>query len=407
MAQEWYYTQGDLKVGPVSAKGLRRAAADGTLQPTTLVWTEGMKGWKEARSIKGLAGLWPSPPPVDSVAPPPVPVRRAKPVAKPVIDPPPTEVATEPTLPASAMQQWWLLGPSLLCCFPAGLVLVWINPRMSKSVKWAITGAVGVLVLAVVGANSANREGQTNRASEPEKEGKPSDRYFAPYKDFDGESDRLLRSADFLAKPAGAEDLPAEPLTDEFLPFSSGAESYFQKYAFLGGIAWMEYRMEDHPDGTTRMFTTTYGLALGDGQRQTTKSDFPGKESERYRRRERDGRIEFGMQSAFGSGVIHWTPLVKRDAKRGDSWPAYLGDTDEVQGNARLAEMFEFDGRPCAVVVEETDQGVAASGRRWRARNGYWLLKGVGIIRHELSNDLNGNFKAVSRSMLEVRKFGK
>jgi hypothetical protein len=57
--------------------------------------------------------------------------------------------------------------------------------------------------------------------------------------------------------------------------------------------------------------------------------------------------------------------------------------------------------------VEETDQGVAANGRRWRARNGYWLLKGVGIVRHELSNDLDGNFKAVSRSMLEVRKFEK
>lgn len=406
MAQEWYYTQGDRKVGPVSAKGLKHAAADGTIQPTTLVWTEGMKEWKEARSIKGLAGLWPSSPPVASVAPPPLPARRATPVAKPVADPSPTEVATQATSPESAMPQWWLIGLSLLCCFPAGLVLVWINPRVSKSVKWAVTGAVGVFMLVIVAANSAQREGQTNNPSVQEKERKASDRYFAPYKDFDGESDRLMRLDAFLAKPPGAKELPDEPLTGEFLPFSPGAESYYQRYAFLGGIAWTEYRLEDHPDGTSRKFTTTFGLALGDGQRRTTKKDFPGKESERQRRRERDGRVEIGMESGSG-GVVDWTPLVRLNAHQGDVWPSLLGERDKSKGTTRLTSVFEFDGRACAVVVEETDQGVAANGRRWRARNGYWLLKGVGIIRHELSNDLDGTFKAVSRSMLEVRKFGR
>jgi hypothetical protein len=58
MAQEWYYAQGDQKVGPVSARELKQAAADGTLQTTDLVWTDGMTEWKEARSVKGLAGLW-------------------------------------------------------------------------------------------------------------------------------------------------------------------------------------------------------------------------------------------------------------------------------------------------------------------------------------------------------------
>jgi hypothetical protein len=414
MAQEWYYTQGDRKVGPVSAKVLKQAAADGTLQPTTLVWTEGMKEWKQARSIKGLAGLWPAPTPA---APPPVPVRRAVPVAKPVTEPPTVGAdSSDPAEPASVAQQWWLIGLSLLCCFPAGLVLVWIHPRMSKSVKGVITGVVGVFCLAVM-ATSAHTGGRSDpvtgsqegkgHPSSPGGEGnKPSDRYFAPYKDFDGESDRLMRSDAFLAKPPGAKELPDEPLTGEFLPFFPGAESYYQQYAFLGGIAWTEYRMEDRPDGTSRMFTTTFGLALGDGQRRTTKKDFPGKESERQRRRERDGRVEIGMESGAG-GVVDWTPLVKRNARQGDSWPSLLGETDEPKGTTRLTGVFEFDGRACAVVVEDTDQGVAANGRRWRARNGYWLLKGVGIVRHELSNDLDGTFKAVSRSLLEVRKFGK
>jgi hypothetical protein len=34
--------------------------------------------------------------------------------------------------------------------------------------------------------------------------------------------------------------------------------------------------------------------------------------------------------------------------------------------------------------------------------NGYSLLKGIGIVRHEPRNDLDGKIKAVGRSMLAV-----
>lgn len=162
MAQEWYYAQGDRQIGPVSAKELKQAAADGSLQPTTLVWTEGMKIWKEARSIKGLAGLWPTLP---SVAPAAlVPVRRAVPVAKPVTGAPPTEAASpDPVTPVSVAQQGWLIGLSLLCCFPAGLTLVWMHPRMTQATKWVITAVVGVFLLAMVAAKTAkqNQEATT------------------------------------------------------------------------------------------------------------------------------------------------------------------------------------------------------------------------------------------------------
>lgn len=156
MAQEWYYTQGDRKVGPVSAKGLKQAAVDGTLLPTTLVWTEGMKEWKEARSIKGLAGLWP---PLSTVASTsqPAPARRAVSAAKPVAEgSPPGETSTAATSPTSVAQQGWLIGLSLLCCFPAGLILVWLHPRLTKSTKWVITGVVGVIFIALM-ANSARQ----------------------------------------------------------------------------------------------------------------------------------------------------------------------------------------------------------------------------------------------------------
>jgi TM2 domain-containing membrane protein YozV len=54
VAQEWYYTVKGEQVGPVSPAELKKAATEGTLQPTDLVWKEGMAEWVEAQSIKGL-----------------------------------------------------------------------------------------------------------------------------------------------------------------------------------------------------------------------------------------------------------------------------------------------------------------------------------------------------------------
>jgi hypothetical protein len=157
MAQEWYYTQGDQKVGPVSVKELKQAAADGTLQPTDLVWTDGLKEWKEARTVKGLEGIWPS-------SPPSPPARRT---AKPVAERPPSDAddqeddegrpaptrsraSSNPSGLPEVTQQWWLIGLSLFCCFPVGLVFVWMHPRLTKSTKWTISGMVGVLFIGMM-----------------------------------------------------------------------------------------------------------------------------------------------------------------------------------------------------------------------------------------------------------------
>ena len=44
--------------GPYDMAALRQMAADGTLQPDTLVWAEGMDQWDEAANVKELAGLF-------------------------------------------------------------------------------------------------------------------------------------------------------------------------------------------------------------------------------------------------------------------------------------------------------------------------------------------------------------
>jgi len=57
MPSEWYYTvNGQQAPAPATASQLKQMAATGQLQPTDLVWQEGMANWAPASSIKGLFG---------------------------------------------------------------------------------------------------------------------------------------------------------------------------------------------------------------------------------------------------------------------------------------------------------------------------------------------------------------
>lgn len=55
MTNEWHFTlNGQPADSPVSAAQLKQLAGAGQLQPTDMVWQEGMTGWAPASSIKGL-----------------------------------------------------------------------------------------------------------------------------------------------------------------------------------------------------------------------------------------------------------------------------------------------------------------------------------------------------------------
>jgi hypothetical protein len=54
MADEWFYSQGGNRVGPVSAAQLRQCAEQGTITPDDWVWKQGMQDWIPARRINGL-----------------------------------------------------------------------------------------------------------------------------------------------------------------------------------------------------------------------------------------------------------------------------------------------------------------------------------------------------------------
>jgi hypothetical protein len=54
MAEQWYYTSNGEPTGPVEVGDLQRLASAGQLQPSDLVWREGMALWMPAGETRGL-----------------------------------------------------------------------------------------------------------------------------------------------------------------------------------------------------------------------------------------------------------------------------------------------------------------------------------------------------------------
>jgi hypothetical protein len=68
MADEWYYTCQGQQKGPVSTADLKQLAAERQLQPTDLVWREGLAKWVPANTAKGLFPEMPVAPAAPQVA---------------------------------------------------------------------------------------------------------------------------------------------------------------------------------------------------------------------------------------------------------------------------------------------------------------------------------------------------
>jgi hypothetical protein len=52
---DWYYSNNNKRMGPVSHAELQNLAATGKLRPADLVWTAGMANWARAEKISDLS----------------------------------------------------------------------------------------------------------------------------------------------------------------------------------------------------------------------------------------------------------------------------------------------------------------------------------------------------------------
>lgn len=79
MASEWYYAKEGAQQGPVSDEQIEQLIAAGHIQPTDLVWKNGMADWQPLAQIPEFAGVAVAAPPA-MPATPPVPSSGAAPV---------------------------------------------------------------------------------------------------------------------------------------------------------------------------------------------------------------------------------------------------------------------------------------------------------------------------------------
>jgi len=54
MASQWFYIKNEKEIGPVSSSDLLTLSKSGKLEPTDLVWKEGLEKWVSAKNIKDL-----------------------------------------------------------------------------------------------------------------------------------------------------------------------------------------------------------------------------------------------------------------------------------------------------------------------------------------------------------------
>jgi hypothetical protein len=152
MEKEYFYLNGEVKVGPLSLEALKFAP----VTPETLVWNNTMPDWAEAGKLPELENVFapaPAVPPPPSVSAPPPPYQ-----AQPGFGTggaPSQNVA--PPMPDNYLV--WAILTTILCCLPLGIVSILNASKVSSlyasgdyegaqkasadAKKWAMWGAIG------------------------------------------------------------------------------------------------------------------------------------------------------------------------------------------------------------------------------------------------------------------------
>lgn len=152
MPDNWYWSRNGQQFGPVSFAELKKLAASRQLQPSDMVWTEGMVGWTPATQMQDL---WPTVDPRFPPPPPPPPSPQGIFASLPDLSGAEVIVASNP--PKDPVLMAMLSG----CCF-AGLGQIVLG-QVTKGVAIIVgsliigvaTHGLGVLVTAPLGGIDA------------------------------------------------------------------------------------------------------------------------------------------------------------------------------------------------------------------------------------------------------------
>ncbi len=126
---------------------------------------------------------------------------------------------------------------------------------------------------------------------------------------------------------------------------------------------------------------------LKDGKRRITQSNMK-KKSDQYLRRVRDGSWRSGWRP--GAGPWCSGSRGSRSGPGRRQVAVQRGGTGGV-GHGRITGRVPVrTTEPCALVRVSRSQVIG--GKTVRTQESVWLLKGVGLVRTELQNDVTGRF---------------
>ena len=153
-SKEYYYLNGDAKVGPLSLDALKYAP----ISPTTMVWNNSLPDWVEARTLPELAGMFVAQP--TPAAPPPPPVTPVYNTTGGSFN----DSAMKPPMPDNYLV--WAILSTVFCCLPLGIVSIINSTKVSSAYsmgdytgaqkasddakKWAIWSAVASCIVWVL-----------------------------------------------------------------------------------------------------------------------------------------------------------------------------------------------------------------------------------------------------------------
>ncbi|HMP59478.1 MAG TPA: DUF4339 domain-containing protein [Gemmatales bacterium] len=343
MAQNWFVIRGNNEQGPLTAQRLKEMAANGQLRPTDKVRREDMERPKQASEVKGLF-----PPPTEAA-------------------PPPDTSNSAEASSATGTPLWenvTLIAASVVFCFPVGLLLVWRHPNWSRPVKWAWTGAVGLIFVALFAMGLVIRLADRNALTQADAQWLSGDKAGAVAKyrpmldrlgrtetalaygrciDFEfetgnGEAARKLLSeanqkgvvpdvnhpeakalvaalAQQPVRPSGGSDKKddsGDTLTADYWPHKPGTRQ--QTVGVLQfGKASAQFRKEySYEPGGTLMVRWMENF-IPQGQELSLPKPV------RMQYRLQGGHFEIGEDNEVAKQIV-WRPFVKIGAKAGDSW---------------------------------------------------------------------------------------
>jgi hypothetical protein len=156
MEKEYYYLDGETKVGPLSLDALKYAP----VKPGTLVWNSTLPDWVEAGTLPELGSLFT---PADAPAPPPPP-QAAPPQPQAYNQGNTFGGANVPPMPENYLV--WAILTTVLCCLPLGIASIINATKVSSAYaagdyagaqkaskdakKWATWSAISAAIVWVI-----------------------------------------------------------------------------------------------------------------------------------------------------------------------------------------------------------------------------------------------------------------